>query len=136
MDTRRLMKAVFAELLEELNRNDALRERMAKIVEEHADTSVKAAVRPHRRSPGPLDPMQVYRESPGDLEPKLRQLSAEQLKDIIAEHGMDRTKLAMKWKSNERLIELIVQAVRTRAQKGDAFRGPPGGAVGLSPGQA
>jgi hypothetical protein len=42
---------------------------------------------------------------------------------MIAEQGMDRTKLARKWKAKDRLIQLIVTSVKSRAQKGDAFRG-------------
>jgi hypothetical protein len=38
---------------------------------------------------------------------------------------MDRTKLAMKWKAKDRLIELIISAVKSRSQKGDAFRAGP-----------
>ena len=51
------------------------------------------------------------------------ELDTEQLKDIVAEHGMDTAKLAMKWKSSERLIEFIVSTVEARADKGRAFRG-------------
>jgi hypothetical protein len=38
---------------------------------------------------------------------------------------MDRSKLAMKWKTKDRLVELIVSTVASRARKGDAFRDPP-----------
>ena len=40
---------------------------------------------------------------------------------MIAEHGMDRDKLAMKWKTPDRLIERIVDTVRSRSAKGDVF---------------
>jgi hypothetical protein len=70
--------------------------------------------------------MAVNREHPEELPRRLGELSVEELKDIIAEHGMDRARLARKWKAKDRLIELIVNAVKSRAQKGDAFRGGPG----------
>jgi hypothetical protein len=56
------------------------------------------------------------------LRNRLRQLSLDQLRDIIAEYGMDPDKLAMKWKSTERLVDRIVEVARGRSTKGDAFR--------------
>ena len=37
-----------------------------------------------------------------------RRLDVDQLKDVVAQHQMDRAKLAMKWRTPERLIDLIV----------------------------
>ncbi len=75
-----------------------------------------------RRSAAVLDPITVYREGEETLRDRLRQLSQEQLRDIVAEYGMDPDKLAMKWKSSDRLIDRIVEVSRGRATKGDAFR--------------
>lgn len=79
----------------------------------------------HRRAPGPFDP---FAEMTGDgggearLRDRLGTLSVEQLKDMVAEHAMDTTKLAMKWKTSDRLIDLIVSTVQSRLAKGSAFR--------------
>jgi hypothetical protein len=76
-----------------------------------------------RRAAPVLDPFVIHREAgPDSLRQSLGQLSLEQLKDIIAEHGMDRDKLAMKWKTPDRLIDRITTTVSSRAQKGDVFR--------------
>jgi hypothetical protein len=54
---------------------------------------------------------------------QLRQeLSLEQLRDIVAEFGMDPGKLVLKWKSPQKVIDRIVEISMPRAQKGDAFR--------------
>ena len=53
---------------------------------------------------------------------RLADLSIEQLKDIVAEFGMDTGKLVSKWKTADRIIERIVETSRARAQKGDVFR--------------
>jgi hypothetical protein len=45
------------------------------------------------------------------------------LKDVVAHHQMDRAKLAMKWQTPERLIDLIVTQTKSRAHKGEAFLG-------------
>lgn len=84
------------------------------------------APRGNRRPPGMLDPFEFY-ERGGEhvLRDELARLDVEQLKDVIAEHGMDRTKLAMKWRTSDRLIALIVETVDARARKGDAFRTTP-----------
>jgi chemotaxis response regulator CheB len=81
----------------------------------------------HRRTQGVLDPFAVVTAGAGGeaaLREQLSALRVEQLKDIIAEHAMDTTKLAMKWKTSDRLIDLIVTTVRSRLAKGSAFRQP------------
>ena len=56
------------------------------------------------------------------LRKSLEPLSVEQLKDIVADHGMDPGKLVMKWKDAGRIIDRIVEIAIGRAQKGNAFR--------------
>jgi hypothetical protein len=48
-------------------------------------------------------------------------LDVDQLKDVVAHHQMDRAKLAMKWQTRERLIDLIVAQTTSRSHKGEAF---------------
>ena len=57
-----------------------------------------------------------------ELRSKLAGLSVDQLKDIVAEFGMDPGKLVIKWKNADRIIDRIVEISMPRAQKGDAFR--------------
>ncbi|MHB8838170.1 MAG: hypothetical protein ACYC7F_04380 [Gemmatimonadaceae bacterium] len=78
--------------------------------------------RPHRRPPGVLDPFALLAEGDQAARTSLAALTVEQLKDIIAEHGMDSTKLAMKWRSPDRLIELLISTAKSRMRKGHVFR--------------
>jgi hypothetical protein len=79
--------------------------------------------RPGRRAPGPLDPFEVYAERGEDgLRAALRELELEQLRDIVAEHGMDHDRLAMKWKDPARVIDRVMDKVAARTAKGSAFR--------------
>ena len=79
--------------------------------------------RPKNRRPPPvLDPIEIARRGESTLRAELAGLSIEQLKDIIAEFGMDPGKLVIKWKAPDRIIERIVETSMARAQKGDAFR--------------
>lgn len=75
-----------------------------------------------RRAPGVVDPFAVYQEGEDELRRRLTQLGVEQIKDIVAEHGMDPSKLALKWRTSDRLVELVVSTVAQRAARGDAFR--------------
>ncbi len=78
-----------------------------------------------RRSAGPWDPFVVYAEQgEAALRDRLTALDLEQLRDIIAEHGMDTDRLAMKWRDPSRVVDRIVERVVDRAAKGDAFRSP------------
>jgi hypothetical protein len=79
--------------------------------------------RGHRRALPVLDPFEVYRGAPESLAGQLAGLDLEQLRDIIAQHGMDPRRLVMKWKDSERVIAHIVETVDARSRKGDAFRG-------------
>jgi len=90
---------------------------------------VGGGVRPARgarRSPGPWDPFAVYAEHGEDvLRERLTGLGLEELRNVVAEHGMDTDRLAMKWRDPERVVGRIVERVVDRAAKGDGFR-PPG----------
>ncbi|MDE0403802.1 MAG: hypothetical protein OXI53_00610 [Nitrospira sp.] len=56
------------------------------------------------------------------LRAELALLTLDQLKDIVADYGMDREKLVMKWKTPNRVIDRIVEISISRAHKGDVFR--------------
>lgn len=79
--------------------------------------------RPARRAPGPIDPFAAYAGGgEAGLREQLLALDLEQLRDIVAQHGMDHDRLAMKWKDPARVIDRIVDRVTSRAAKGSAFR--------------
>jgi hypothetical protein len=83
--------------------------------------------RSNRRAAGVLDPFAVFSEAGEDgLRARLGELSLDQLRDIIAEHGMDNDRLAMRWKNPARGIDRIVERVAARLAKGSAFRAPSG----------
>jgi hypothetical protein len=76
-----------------------------------------------RRNPGPLDPFSVYADvGEAGLRQVLAPLDLEQLRDIVAQHGMDHDRLAMKWKAMDRVIERIIERVEAVSSKGFAFR--------------
>ena len=88
------------------------------------DKKVTKAGHPrNRRTPAIFDPVSVLREH-GDqeLRSRLSGLNLEQVKDIVAQYGMDPGKLVMKWKTQDRVVNRIVELSIKRAQKGDAFR--------------
>lgn len=88
-----------------------------------AGAEIRNSPRATRRRVGPWDPFTIYQqEGEEELRRRLTNLELEQLRDIIAEHGMDTDRLAMKWKDRDRVIDRIVNRVIDRAAKGDAFR--------------
>lgn len=76
----------------------------------------------NRRAAAVLDPVEIARSGEEMLRARLRGLTVDQLKDIVAEYGMDPGKLVTKWKTADRIIDRIVEIALVRAQKGDAFR--------------
>ncbi|MGV7196334.1 hypothetical protein [Xanthomonas axonopodis] len=79
----------------------------------------------NRRAPAVLDPVQLARDSESGLRSALEKLSLDQLRDIVAEYGMDHGRLVMKWNTPERVIERVVEMSVARANKGNAFRKSP-----------
>jgi hypothetical protein len=75
-----------------------------------------------RREQPVIDVFETYERAgePG-LRSALGQLTLDQLKDVVAHHRMDRSKLAMKWKTPVRLVDLIATQTVSRAHKGEAF---------------
>lgn len=76
----------------------------------------------NRRPAALLDPVVVVGEGEDALRNRLATLSLDQLRDVVAEYGMDQGKLVMKWKDPVRVIDRIVEIAVARAQKGHAFR--------------
>jgi hypothetical protein len=133
MTAVRRLRALFLEIVREAELNPEFARRIEEILGPDPDLGrdrgslgpARPAPRPHRRPPSVLDPFAVYAQNgEAGLRQKLHELDIERLKDIVAEHGMDPGKLAMKWKTPERLINLIADTVAARAKKGDAFRSP------------
>lgn len=116
---------VFDAILKELKSNPDFRSRIDRILEGEGIKIQKSGGgkrRGNRRAPGVFDPYREYASSEAHLRQKLGSLTVDQLKDIVSEQSLDSARLALKWKSSERLIDLIVTTVRSRMQKGDAFR--------------
>ncbi|PAZ13542.1 hypothetical protein CLM62_24115 [Streptomyces sp. SA15] len=91
-----------------------------------ASRSTERPRRPSRRAPGVIEPFAIFAESgEAGLRSRLKELNLEQLRDVIAEHGMDHDRLAMKWKDPQRVIDRVVERVESRVMKGSAFRGRP-----------
>ena len=78
----------------------------------------------NRRAPAVLDPVLIVRDGESALRNSLGNLSLDQLRDIVAEYGMDPSRLVMKWVASERVIDRIVEMSIARAHKGNAFRKP------------
>ena len=86
-------------------------------------TVVSKVRRPaNRRPPAILDPVALALQGEKVLRAELAPLTLDQLKDIVADYGMDREKLVMKWKTPNRVLDRIVEISIGRAHKGDVFR--------------
>lgn len=120
MSLETILEELFAVIVSEARSNPEFSERLGKVLE--APSSPKMAKRSGRRTPAVFDPFELVQDGEEVLRSRLAQLTVEQLKDIVAEQGMDRAKLAMKWKASDRLVDLIVTTVQNRAKKGSAFR--------------
>jgi hypothetical protein len=78
--------------------------------------------RSNRRAKAVLDPFSLLSVGESHLRSELAKLNLDQLRDIVAEYGMDTSRLALKWKSTERLVDFLVSTVVARNRKGDVFR--------------
>ena len=87
-----------------------------------ASSAPVAPRRRGRRAPALLNPLELVCDGEQALRDQLVPLTVDQLKDIVAGHGMDPSKKVMRWKSHERITNHIVQMAIDRSQKGDVFR--------------
>ncbi len=122
MKVEQRLQRLFSVLLDAVKTDPALAERVEVALGVVEKQPSPPSERKHRRTPAPLDPYAEYALGEEGLLSKLHGLDIEALKDIVAQFGMDRSKLVMKWKTPDRIIDHIVATVRARAQQGDAFR--------------
>ena len=138
MDLRRLLRDLADVVSHEAERNVEFGERLQSVLTSVASrdsVTVSAAgttaKRPgrastrrasKRRSPAILDPVALAANGEEALRSELAPLRLDQLKDIVADYGMDYDKLAMRWRRADRVIDRIVEVSINRAHKGDAFR--------------
>jgi hypothetical protein len=59
------------------------------------------------------------------LRTALAPLELRVLRKLVSQHGLDPSKLAVKWRGRERLVQLIVERVLARSEKGKAFEKYP-----------
>lgn len=123
---RTRLTELFHEILREVDTNEPFRLRLESALgtpslASTGDRSSSGGSR-KRRQPALIDPYQDFSKGEEHLRKRLGALSVEQLKDVVSEYALDASRLALKWKSPVRLIELIVANVRNRMQKGDGFR--------------
>ena len=116
------LQALAEVIVQEARSNQRFAHRLSDALYPNGDGASEVPRSRHRRQPAVLDPFAVYDNSEQELRQSLEKLELDSLKDIVAAFGMDRSKLAMRWKIEGRLVDLIVDTVKTRAHKGDVFR--------------
>lgn len=122
-----VIRRLFEEILAEAERRPDFERRLTAALSGDQSGSTAPAhgqrtPRRNRRAPGVVNPFDLFAQGEAVLRAALAPLSADQLKDIVSEHAMDSSRLALKWQSPGRLIELIVTTVAARIQKGEAFK--------------
>lgn len=125
MTSENKVAALFEAILEEIRRNPEFAERLATALDrlgKDIDVEAPKKGKGGRRAPAALDPVAAYQEGGAVLRQRLAALNLDQLRDIVAEYGMDPGKLVLKWKTKERVIDHIVDTASARAKKGEAFR--------------
>ena len=118
------LRAFLEVVIEEADTNPSFRQRLqgALVGDISSPKAQESRSGPRRRNPPGLDPFAVYERGESQLRESLSGMDIEQLKDIVAGYGFDRARLALKWRRADRLIDLIVDTVKNRTHKGDAFR--------------
>lgn len=130
MNLKQTLRALGTVVLEEAERNPEFAQRMLRGLGASDDSlnSNKAASAPSKtrsrtREAAVLDPVAVLADQGEEaLRAELARLPLDKLLDIVAEFAMDPSKLVMKWKNPERVIDHIIESAKRRSVKGDAFR--------------
>ncbi|WP_026841227.1 hypothetical protein [Citrifermentans bremense] len=129
MTLKQRLSALVSVIIEESDKNLAFRANVERALGIDASQDVrrpsvgmKTTQRGGRRTAAVLDPVELARQGEGTLRSKICTLTLDQLRDIVAQYGMDPGKLVMKWKDTNRVVDRIVELALLRATKGDAFR--------------
>jgi len=115
---------LFDVILKEYSENPVFRRNIEDVIS-GSPASAKVADRGkqrNRRARAIVDPYEANKIGETALQQALAPLTIDQLKDVISEFAIDSSKLALKWKDRNRLINLIVETTKARIEKGDAFR--------------
>jgi hypothetical protein len=127
MTIKQKLSALVSAIVEETGKNESFRANVEHALGINASRGVPRVgettrQRRGRRTPAVLDPVELARQGEGALREKISMLTLDQLRDIVAQYGMDPGKLVMKWKDVNRVMDRIVELALARSTKGDAFR--------------
>jgi hypothetical protein len=118
MSVEKKLEDLFKIIVNEAKTNQAFSDKLENLL----NNNKKVPKKSRKRAPAVLNPETVLSEGEEVLRGKLAELDIEQLKDIVSDFGMDPSKLVMKWKKTEKIIDHIVETSLNRSRKGDAFR--------------
>lgn len=118
---KKKIKKLFDIIIQEYDNNESFRKKVENLLEPKPEVKTEKK-RKNKRTPAVLDPIILAEKDIDELKIKLDELDIEKLKDIVSEFRLDSSRLVMKWKDKERIIEHIVKASISRAEKGDVFR--------------
>jgi len=129
MTLKKRLSALVSVIIEEAQKNEPFRTNVERALGINASTGVSQSrtegmtkQKKGRRTPAVLDPVELARQGEDTLRAKISTLNLDQLRDIVAQYGMDPGKLVMKWKDTNRVMDRIVELALARSTKGDAFR--------------
>ena len=130
MNLKQRLSALASVIMEETQKNEPFRINVERALGINTSTNDPLSQakgtgttkkRKGRRTPAVLDPVELARQGEDTLRTKMSILTLDQLRDIVAQYGMDPGKLVMKWKDPNRVMDRIVELALARATKGDAF---------------
>src|SRR5437763_4870898 len=103
MSLQKKLKAFFSEIVKEAEANPQFAVQLEQVRDlspklKVASKSEQPGARRNRRAPAVLNPFDEYKKGEAALRDGLSALNLEQLRDLVAQYGMDGSKLAMKWK--------------------------------------
>lgn len=88
----------------------------------HRAPAPTAPATPAPETPAPPDPFSVYRaQGEAGLRATLEALDLVALRAIVRTHRLDPARISARWTARDRVINLIVEQVRARANHGRAF---------------
>ena len=111
------LHSLFELVVQEARSNQEFAQCLGEVLDAKVDGGSEAPRIRHRRKPPVLDPFAIFENGEKELRERLEHLDLDSLKDIVTANGMNRSKLAMRWKIEGSLVELIVEAAKTRAQR-------------------
>ena len=116
-----IWKKISKVIEDEMTVNEEFAKKIEAILIPEMPTVAQKPKKKSKRNPSKINPIRLWEEGEERLQEKLAKLDLNELKDVVAEYGLDPKGSANRFRKREKLEELILEGAKRTATRGNAF---------------